>query len=129
MAAALSSDLKSFLDENISSQEDLQVLLLMHENAARTWDAVDVARRLGIDPFQASRHLIHLHHKGLVEQKARRGAFSDFQYVAQTEDRQKKISTLAAAFGKAKTDVVDYIFESNRGQLKSLAAAFQFKKD
>lgn len=74
-AVALSSEVGTFIDENIASYEDLQILLLMHEHPGRNWNALDVAEQLRIDPLSASNHLMNLHAKGLVEHKTGRGSF------------------------------------------------------
>ncbi len=128
---ALTNEVKTFISENISSYEDLQVLLLMHEHPGRNWDAVDIAENLRIEPMSASTHLMNLHTRGLVEHNAARGPFYEFQYSLHSTSiaREQQISALAAAFERARAEVVDYIFQKSRGQLQSFADAFKVKKD
>ena len=126
---SLSTEVRTFIDENISSYEDLQVLLLMHDHPGRKWDASDIAEQLRIEPFSASQHLMKLCKKGLVAHKDSSGALYDFEYTPYPEAKEQHISALAMAFERARADVVDYIFKKSRTQFQSFADAFNFKKD
>lgn len=127
--AALSKEVKTFIDENISTFEDLQVLLLMHGRPGYKWDAAAVAEQLRIDPISASSHLMKLYARGLISHKTNKGILYDFEYSPHVGNKEHQISALAAAFERARTEVIDYIFLKSRGQLQSFADAFKVKKD
>jgi predicted transcriptional regulator len=126
---ALSAEVKGFINENISSYEDLQVLLLLRDHTGRRVNVVDVAEYLRIEPISAAKHLMNLHSRGLVAHETTRGPYYDYEYLPYPEAQEKRISAVAAAFDRARGEVVDYIFKMNRGQLQSFADAFKVKKD
>lgn len=124
-ALAFSSEVKNFINDNITSYEDLQVLLLMHQHPGRNWDAADIAEHLRIEPLSASQHLMNLHQRGLIGHRDKKSPLYQYSYMRHPEPTESKICALAAAFDKARTEVVDYVYK--RSRLNSFADAFKLK--
>jgi hypothetical protein len=112
--SSLSTEVRAFIDKNISCYEDLQILLLLHSHPEREWDAVDVADQLRIEPFAASGYLMGLFERGLLEHPVQRGTFHSFQYTPYPDIKDKQVSELAAAFESTRLEIVDYITKRNR---------------
>ena len=123
--ATLSSEIQNFINENIRSVEELEVLLALRKRPERDWDAVDVSHELRIDPISASNYLMGLYLKGLLSHQEHKGCFYSYRYRAVPEKKDKQLAELAMAFERARTDVVDYIFASQRRQFQSILESFR----
>ena len=114
MKTDLSNQMKEFLDKNISSYEDLQILLLLHSQSEKHWTALEVAEALRIEPLSAARHLKDLHTRGLLRHPERSGPLYDFQYRTFAETNEDQVYELAKAFETARWVIVDYISKQRR---------------
>lgn len=127
-AALLSTGIQTFIDENIRCVEELEVLLVLRKHPEKDWDAVDVSHELKIDPISASNYLMGLYLKGLLGHQEHKGRFYSYRYRTVPKAKDKQLSELAAAFERARSEVVDYIFTSQRRQFRAFSEVFDLKK-
>ncbi len=125
---ALSTETRSFLDKNIQSVDELQVLLFLRSHSDSDWDGLRVAKQLTLKPLEACNILMRLHLQGLIGHQGHTGRYFHYRYSVHPKIKERRISELAEAFEKARTEIIDYIF-ANQQQLNAFADAFQFRKD
>ena len=113
----LSKEIKGFIDANIRSLEDLEILLLVRSDPKRNWDALVVSRELSIDPILASNHLMALYLNGLIKHDEGRGQLTHFRYSVHQHPNEKQLSELEEIFSKHRSEVVEYIGSSRRHQI------------
>lgn len=126
--AVLSNEAQAFIDENIRSVDELEILLLLRKHPEKEWDAVDVAREIKIDPVSASNYLMGLYLKTLLGHQEHRGRFYSYRYRAHVKAKDKPLTELASAFERARSEVIDYIFTSQRRQFRAFSEVFDVKK-
>jgi hypothetical protein len=107
----LSKELKTFIDSNIRTIEDLEALLLIRSDPKRSWDVVQVSREMGIDLHLASEHLSWLRTKGLLSQNRSKGRLSPYTYKAPSPDDEKLILELANVLLNSRAEVMQHIVQ------------------
>ena len=123
----LSKEIKEFIDANIRSLEDLEILLLVHSDPKHDWDALEVSRKLSIDPILASNHLMALYLNGLIKHEGR-GQLTHFRYNTHQHTNEKHLSELEELFSKHRSEVVEYIDTNRRHQIQASSETFGQKK-
>jgi hypothetical protein len=114
MKTVLSTETKDFLDRHISSDDELQILLLLHSQPQKRWTAMEVGEAVRMEPLSAARHLMDLHKKGLVRHHEQSGALYDFQYRLYIEAEEDQVYELSKAFETASWVISDYISKRRR---------------
>lgn len=126
---ALSVETKSFLEKNIRSAEELDILLHLRANSSQDWDSLRVAKALKLKPLVVSNILMRLSLLGLIGHQDFTGRAYHYRYSVHPKVKEKRLSEIAVAFEKARTDVIDLIFASQKQQLSAMANAFKFRKE
>ena len=124
----LSKEIKEFIDANIRSVEDLEILLLVRSDPKHNWDALEVSSKLSIDPILASNHLMALYLNSLIKHDEGRGHLTHFRYNVHQHSNEKLLSELEQIFSKHRSEVVEYIGASRRHQIHASSETFGQKK-
>jgi predicted transcriptional regulator len=125
----LTNKLKAFIASNISTLEDLEMLLLLHAQPDREWDVTEISHELSVDPIALLARIQEFVTKGLVSHKSGASKFSNYQFAPSSEDIRTNVDALAAAYKSSRIQLIDYVVSPFRDDLLKFANAFKLKKD
>lgn len=122
---ALSERLKAFLEQRLSSLDQIEVVMLLRADPARSWTAPEVAGALGTAPETAAMRLFLLASGGLIAFEP--SAIPRYRYASvdgETNAMLQELSDMLAA----NRDAVMAAVESPRDPIRSFSDAFKLKK-
>lgn len=125
--SALSADMLRFLARNISSVEQLEVLLLAEANPTRSWTAAEIARELRTNPASAARRLEDLTILGLLRIAARDELA--YAYAPEREELRRAVAELRRCYAERRVAVISAIYEpiSAADPIHDFADAFRIR--
>jgi len=109
MGERLPQNVVRFLRAHIDSVEQLEVLILLHEERGRAWTPADVNRRLKTSRSSVEIRLSALAERGLLER-----ADATFAYTL-TGASDRHVRDLARWFQSRRAAVIETIFAAERG--------------
>jgi len=107
-SAPISEDIQKFLEAYIPSVEQLEVLLLLHENPAQEWRANDVSRALYRQPESAGKRLDALVRHGLVTMTD--GSERRYRYHPATRMLDRTVRQLARYYKERRITIITLIY-------------------
>ncbi len=122
--STLPDDVVRFIQEQIHSVQQLEMLLWLRENQ-RAWTAAAVAAELRITEQSAEIRLRDLVLRELVVED---GGTRTFRYSPRTEELARLVGALGECYSRARYSVINLIFSSPGDSARSLADAFRFRK-
>jgi predicted ArsR family transcriptional regulator len=123
--AGIPREVKDFLSKNITSIEQLEILLLVFRNTAKTWQLGEIAQPLGIQTDAAENCLQTLVERGLVQKHA-----SVKQYQATvSEELYRRVATVAKTYSERRITMINFIFSRHLDRIRAFADSFKLKKD
>jgi predicted DNA-binding transcriptional regulator len=120
----IANELIAFLRENITSVEELEILLLMSSERSSAWTAksINVSIQSSVRSIEA--RLQSLERRGFVRQEEK-GWFS---YCPRDETISTRTEELLAAYSSRRVQVIEALYSAETGNLKQFANAFSWKK-
>lgn len=115
-------EVRDFIHAHIASVEQLEVLLLLRREAARTWTGAEVARELRINAASAAERLTDLQARGLLDHEGN-GAYR----FSRDGDVERAVGALARCYADARVSVINLIFSKPVDKIMSFADAFKFR--
>jgi hypothetical protein len=109
MKGKLSSEVKEFLEANIRSIEELEILFAIRSHRQHDWDAVEVARKFGFEPLVASNYLMALYLTGLLHHQPNKGRLSHYNYEPHPRGLEKRLDEVEEAFLKFPAAIIEYL--------------------
>jgi hypothetical protein len=124
---AISQDVKDFIATHIDSVEQLEVLLLLQNDATQEWSAESLAKELRIDAAWAGARLIDLFGRGLLSVRES----PDFLYHFNPKFSQSTriVSQLAETYAQRRVSVINLIYSKPLDNILVFAEAFRLKKE
>jgi hypothetical protein len=116
------ADLKAFIANNIHSVAQLELLLLLVDDAPNSWSATKVGRSLYISPEMAATLLSELHARGLL---ARGDADDTFRYEAASQNVDRRVRQLADLYRSRRVSTISLIHSAPVDKLQRFADAFR----
>ena len=120
----ITDNLRAFVRKYVRTVGELEVLLLLQQQASRPWTPEEIARELRSNTTAAADYLRRFVRDGL----ARESNANRYQYV-NNPTTHELVTALAAAYAERPVSVVDLIYAEPRDQVQLLADAFKIKKD
>lgn len=121
----LPPDIQAFIDENIGSVEELEVLLLFHYCPGRDWTALDVSRELCTTIDSARTRLEHWAAKALILAKTP----ETFSLAPQDPDVGLLLGSLAAIYKQKRVTVISHIYNKPASPVRAFSKAFRIRKE
>jgi len=119
-------NLRTLINEQLDSVVQVEVLLLLHGQPAREFDAAAVARELRIEATGAEVQLAHLRAGGMLESTPAGG----YRYAARAAAVCAAVGELARAYVDRRVTVISLIYSKPRAdQVRTFADAFRLRKD
>lgn len=122
---------KSFIHDKIESVEHLEILLLLHAQAERTWSAEEVVASLRNELESARIRLADLAQKRLlaVDLQGQTGTASPRYRYAPVGPLAAAVDKLAATYSMRRVTVIQLIFSKPLDRIQVFADAFKLRKD
>ena len=121
----LSEDVLRFLRHSIGSIWDLELLLLLHRDAARGWTAAGLVRELRGSPGIVASALTTLSRAGLAECDDS----GQYRYRPATAELDDMAGKLLRTYSEFPFAVTQAIFAAPSDKIRVFADAFRLKKD
>jgi len=127
MADDFSADIKQFIDQNIESLAQLEALLLLRAEPARTWDAPSIAKALYIPLELAEALLVEFGRRGFVKPTAE----SPTQFCYNPADKAvgQLIDRVADAYQDRRVAIISLIYSKPLNKVQTFADAFRLRKE
>ena len=127
MADQLPPAVRQFLARYISSVEQLEVLLLMHDQPHRAWSAADVYGIIRSSEASIAARLQSFTSEGFLA--VENGSPPMYRYAPKSTDLKSAVSETATAYKTWRIRVVEAIFTPPSDPVQSFADAFRLRKD
>jgi len=123
----ISNEVKTFIRQNISSIEQLEVLLLLHRDPSREWTASELSRELYVSPEAAVNRLKDFCARGFCV--AREAEEPRYRYSPSIGHLDSVIRDLEIVYEQRRVRVINLIFSNPNDHLRSFSDAFKLRKD
>ncbi len=120
-------EVQRFIVDNLSSVEELEVLLLLRSRPDKEWNAAEVSQALYTQPAAAAMRLNDLRSHGLLT--SRKEASELYRYHPRTADLEPLVSRLSEAYRERRVAVITLIYSKASSQVQAFADAFKLRKD
>lgn len=117
---------RELIQQHIDSVEQLEVLLLLHDQPGRDWSAAEVSEELRTNEQSTATRLADLTARGLVAEGAARGVY---RYAPRTHHLDAAVDGLAREYAVRRVSVITLIFAKPLDRIRSFADAFRFRRD
>ncbi|HEY7331087.1 MAG TPA: hypothetical protein VH592_25850 [Gemmataceae bacterium] len=124
----LPEEVKRFLETNIDSVDQLEILRVLGEDPDKEWPAVDLAREVQSAPQSINAHLNALHARGfLLVDKRESDLFC--RYGPHSPDLVGRTAQLLQVYRERPVTMIKLVYATARDPLKTFADAFRLKKE
>ncbi len=128
MAGEIPGDVLRFINANIESVGQLELLLLIRDGRDRDWSAVEASRALASSPESTALRLADLDDHGLVARREGPDG-ARYRYRPSSPAVDATIGALADAYARRRTTVIKLIFSQPNERVTSFADAFRLRRD
>lgn len=125
MSSGIPAAVEGFIQENIPSVEQLEVLLLLSQSPDKEWSALEISRELYRQPESVATRLEALRDRGLLS--ARQDTQLFYRYSAGAE-QQEIVKNLDRAYRERKDAVIRLIFSRPADNLRAFSDAFRIRR-
>lgn len=126
MGNELSKELRQFIKEYITSLEQLEILLLLHNAADRSWTIEEVFKVVQTNPHSVAERLKSLAASGFVTAEGAENPA--YRFHPGSAEIAERISELQKAYTLSKYKVVETIFSAPRDQAQKFADSFRLRR-
>lgn len=117
-----------FLDANVESVDQLEILRLLGEDAQKEWNATDLAREVQVTPQVLVKQLAALQGRGLL-QTITRGADVYCCLCPGTPELDQQLRLLLQIYRERPVTTINRVSSRARSALQSFADAFRIRKE
>ncbi|MGH8025079.1 MAG: hypothetical protein ACRED1_15930 [Limisphaerales bacterium] len=126
MDTVLSEELRLFIKENITSLEQLEILLLLYQTPDRSWTIEEVFKVIQTNVHSVGERLGGLVSRGFLSAEGTDRLL--FRFQPKSPDLARKISDLRKAYSLAKYKVIETIFSKPSDEAQTFADSFKLKR-
>lgn len=116
------SAFRTFVNKNITSVEQIEVLLILHANPGRVWTVGEVSAILRSSPYAIESRM-----PGLIAARLARAVEGGYQYAASGR-AHAFVETLQEEYSARRFSVIELVF-SKPDPMQSFADAFRLKEE
>lgn len=128
MTDPLPEDVRRFLDENIESLEQLEILRVLAEDPGREWAAAELAAEIQADPSAAASHIAALAARGLVATSTRRGE-TVARHGTRSPELGGRLTQVLAAYHERPVTMIKLVYAKANERLRAFSDAFRLRKE
>jgi hypothetical protein len=126
LASNLSPELQAFIQQRLPTLEQIEIVLLLRSDVARSWTAPEVASTLGTPPESAAMRLFLLASSGLIVFEA--AGVPRYRYNASDPEVDRSLAELSEVYSSDRPAVAALIGAPPPDPIRSFADAFKLKK-
>jgi DNA-binding MarR family transcriptional regulator len=124
----LPDDIRRFLDGNIETIDQLEVLRILGEKPDREWTAAELAAEVQAKPQVVATHVVALQGRGLLTAQ-QRGADLVARHGARTPELQTLVGRLLQLYRERPVTMIKMVYERAKDPLRTFADAFRLRKE
>lgn len=124
----LPEEVKHFLEANIDSVDQLEILRILGEDRQKEWSAAKMASEVQTQPQAIGSHLTALHARGLIVFETRDGDLF-CRYGPATPELEDRVNQLLQVYRERPVTMIKLVYVRAREVLKTFADAFRLKKE
>lgn len=117
------AELRRFIKDKIQTVLRLEILLLLHDQQSRSFDAAEIANELGFETDATQKQLTALKTIGLAVQSTTDE--SQYKYHPVNATLGSRVEQLAAAYSTQRVPVLSLILADNSDRPRLFAEAFR----
>jgi hypothetical protein len=125
--SVLTEEIEQFIRRELSSIQQLEILLLLRQRADRDWSAAEVSDELRAASDAVGTRLSELADRRLLLRES--GKPDRYRYGPDSEARRKLVDGLADAYAQRRYSVIDLILSKPSDPIRVFAGAFRFRKE
>ena len=115
-----------FIEENINSVEQLEVLLLLRQDRQKQWTADSVSQALYTPAAAAAKRLADLVARQIAVTDE---SLQNYSYQPSSTELGKIVDDLATVYRDRRVAVISLIYSKPSDHVKAFADAFKFRQD
>jgi hypothetical protein len=124
----LPEEVKRFLEANIDSVDQLEILRVLGEDPQKEWHAPALAREVQSAPQSIDWHLAALNARGLLVLQ-KRGSELFCRYGPNNPELAERTAQLLQVYRERPVTMIKLVYATARDPLKTFADAFRLKKE
>ena len=128
MTDPLPDDVRRFLDENIESLEQLEILRLLSEAPDRECTAAQLAAEIQAEPSAAAAHLSALAGRGLLILSGS-GTDAVARHGTRAPELGERLGRVLAAYRERPVTMIKLVYARANERLKAFSDAFRLRKE
>jgi hypothetical protein len=121
-------DITRFMQENIESLEQLELLRVLSEDPSKEWELVSLGREAQADPQAATSHLAALSSRGLLT-VITRGTETFYRHGCASPALDKMLSRLLQLYKERPVSTIRLVYAQATDRLRAFADAFRVRKE
>lgn len=121
-------DVLRFLDSNIESIDQLEILRVLAEQANDEWSANNLAQKIQAGAPATIAHLTAMQARGLLAVEVRDEAVYA-RYGPSTPELDKRIVAALASYREKPVSMIKYVYARAAESLRAFADAFKLRKE
>jgi predicted transcriptional regulator len=121
-------DVVAFLDANVESFEQLELLRMLGEAREKEWQIAALAKEVQVDAPTATRHLAALCGRGLITRVAT-GSESAYRFGCQTPELEQKLVDTLQVYNERPVSMIKLVYAQASNPLRAFADAFRVRKE
>jgi hypothetical protein len=122
-----SAELQQFVAQHIQSLLELETLLLLRQDPARTWTPAEVAKTLYTTAEMCSGQLGDLARRGFLELSG--GSEESYRYRPVSSELGRLLDELAATYQQRRVAVITFIYSKPVNKVQTFADAFRLRRE
>jgi hypothetical protein len=127
VVVTIPEEVERFLDANIESIDQLEILRILGDQPDKEWDAAELARAVQAGPQALVAHLAALQSRGLVGGVAS-GSELHWRHGARTPELEGEVARLLQVYRERPVTLIKMVYAKAGAQLRALAEAFRVRE-
>lgn len=127
MANDFPAEIEQFIAQHVESLAQLEMLLLVRQESARSWSCFDLARQLYITPDVCTGIIADLERRGFVLRDAADSNL--FRYRSGRADIDQIIDQLSDLYQQRRVAVITMIYSKPVKKVQTFADAFRLRRE
>jgi hypothetical protein len=119
------AELRQFIAEHVHSVEQLEILILLSENATKAWSVSEVFRQIQSSEKSVLHCLEEFRRAGLANLNAA-GLYS---FVLREGSLARIVPALAQAYRERRVSIIECIYKKPHDPIQNFADAFRLRKE
>jgi len=124
----LPEDVARFMNENVETIDQLEILRVLGEERQREWDARALSSEVQTEPEAIRAHLAAMQARGLIT-TATRAAGLTYRFGASTPELESMVNRLLQVYKERPVTMIKLVYERAKDPLRAFADAFRLRKE